>query len=475
MPQSQPIIVWFRQDLRLSDHAALWHACQMGRPIIPLYILDDVNPGQWKMGGASRWWLHHSLAALDQSLQKVGSQLFILQGDSLTLFPQLIKKYGVHAIYWNRCYEPFFLKLDQQLTELLPSCQSFNCSLLFEPDEVLNQQHQFFKVFGAFWKKCLKISATIPQPLAPPKKFTTAKIAAETLSSLHLLPTHPNWAQGWDKIWHVGEQAAQQKLKSFVEGNLNQYEKVRNFPAHLSSSSLSAALHFGEISPRQIFHAVQGHPNEAKFLSELAWRDFTHYQLYHYPVLDSQPWNQKFANFPWRKDSVALKKWQQGQTGFPIVDAGMRQLWQTGFMHNRVRMITSSFLVKHLLISWKEGQEWFWDTLIDADLANNAANWQWIAGCGFNPSPFFRIFNPLIQAKKFDPEGIYIKRWVPELAHLPKSQIHNPHAFKLTNLDYPAPIIEAEEGRERALTTSRKFRRGELEEEPVEKEEETVD
>ncbi len=456
----QPIILWFRQDLRLEDNPALVAACQSGRPIVPLYILDETNPGKWGLGGASRWWLHHSLCSLNTALYQRGSQLFLLRGDPLEILPKLVQKYDAAAVYWNRCYEPYAIKRDRKLKSILPFSESFKGSLLFEPWEVLNRDGEFFKVFTPFWRRALEIAAIAP-PLERPEQIPTHKVESEPLESWKLLPRHPDWAAAFGSHWHVGESAALSKLKQFLDRGLERYAELRDAPGIDATSSLSPHLHFGEISPRQIFHAVKSLPSSTKFLSELGWREFAHYQLYHFPQLPERPWRAEFADFPWEKNTNFLKKWQQGETGYPIVDAGMRQLWTIGWMHNRVRMITASFLIKDLMIRWQEGEAWFWDTLVDADLASNAASWQWVAGSGFDAAPFFRIFNPVLQGEKFDPEGLYVKQWVPELTDLPKEFIHKPwRTTKNFNPLYPSPIVDHQMARLQALAGFKKIKAG---------------
>lgn len=455
-----PIIVLFRQDLRLKDNPALTYACQTGLPVIPLYILDDENPGKWKIGEASRWWLYHSLTSLNQSLQERGSRLFLYKGETLKIISRLIQKYQATAIFWNRCYEPYAIQLEQKLKELLPLSQSFNGSLLFEPWEISNQQKQPFKVFTAFWNRSMEVES-IDSPLGVPHQILTRQIDSESFESWNLLPKRFEESQGFCKSWIVGEKEAHAKLKRFIARSLETYDHDRDIPSLPATSSLSPHLHFGEISPRQVFSTVKSVPKSGKFLSELGWREFSYYQLYHFPQLPEQPWRSEFSKFPWENNPSFLKKWQRGETGYPIVDAGMRQLWKTGWMHNRVRMICASFLVKDLLVPWQTGADWFWDTLVDADLANNSASWQWVAGCGFDAAPFFRIFNPILQSKKFDPDGAYIKHWVPELIEVPKTFIHMPWTIKQDlKLSYPSPIVDHDLCRKRALEAFKTIKRG---------------
>jgi len=427
------IIVLFRQDLRLKDNPALYHACQTGKPITPLYILDDETPGKWKMGGASRAWVHESLKSLKKSLQAKGSDLFIRIGKTDDVLKELLNPGD--KLFWNRGFEPYARELEKKF----PESETFNGSLLFDPQEILNQERKPFKVFTPFWKRCLEI-ADIEKPLPEPEKIHTHKIASDSWDF------HPAWSHKILKHWEIGEEAASKKVIT------DNYEHDRDIPGIQGTSTLSPHLHFGEISPREIFYKIKNQ----KFLSEIGWREFCYYQLYHFPKLPDTPWRSEFTKFPWEMNENLLKKWQQGETGYPIVDAGMRQLWETGWMHNRVRMIVASFLVKDLLIPWQTGARWFWDTLVDADLANNSANWQWVAGCGFDAAPFFRIFNPTLQGKKFDPDGIYVKRWVKELQDVPAKLIHTPWLdSELTR--YPKPIIDHDTCRKRALALFRQI------------------
>lgn len=449
---NSPVIVLFRQDLRLNDNPALTYACQTGLPIIPLFILDDETPGQWKMGGASRWWLHHSLQALGKDLNALGSELFIRRGETLGVLKSLIQQHKACAIYWNRNYEPHAIGLEKRISELLPHSRNFKASLLFEPWEIFNKQNQTFKVFTPFWKRCLELESTIDLPLPVPSSIPTYNIHSEPLETLKLLPSPHDWAAGMRKTWKIGEKAARGKLEHFIDHSLGSYHVDRDVPSVDGTSLLSPHLHFGEISPRQIYHATKLLADRHKFVAELGWREFSYYELFHFPDLPEQSWRPEFSRFPWEENPDLLKKWQRGQTGYPIVDAGMRQLWKTGWMHNRVRMIVASFLVKDLFIPWQEGAKWFWDTLVDADLASNSASWQWVAGCGFDAAPFFRIFNPTLQGEKFDPEGVYIKRWVPELAHVPKACIHTPWKMGQDfTFSYVKPIVDHEKARKKAL------------------------
>lgn len=455
-----PIIVLFNQDLRVTDNPALTYACKTGQPIIPLYILDDHTPGKWKLGGASRWWLHHSLLSLRHSLQHKGSDLFLLKGETIEVLTKLTQMYQVAALFMNRSYEPYALKLQQKIEKLLPQSQSFSGSLLFEPWEILNKQHQPFKVFTPFWNKCKEVMS-VDKPLPSPHRIHTNSIESEPIDSLQLLPHHPDWSGGLIKHWSVGEKAAHARLKQFISKSLDNYDHDRDIPSLDSTSALSPHLHFGEISPRQIYDAIKDIPKSQKFLSQLGWREFSYYQLYQFSKLPEEPWRAEFTKFPWEYNPALLEKWQRGQTGYPIVDAGMRQLWETGWMHNRVRMITASFLIKDLFIPWQEGAKWFWDTLVDADLANNSASWQWVAGCGFDAAPFFRIFNPVLQSEKFDPEGLYIKRWVPELSKVPKAFIHMPWEAKADlKIHYPHPIVNHDQARKKALEAFKQLKNG---------------
>jgi deoxyribodipyrimidine photo-lyase len=466
-------IVWFRQDLRIHDNPALEYAASRGA-IIPIYILDDVTPGRWKMGGASRWWLHHSLHSLSNSLRAKGHQLHVFVGDPQRILNDLHQQINVDSIVWNRCYEPFSIERDKVIKESLTSAgvevKSFNASLLFEPWTIKNQQGNFFKVFTPFWKHCLQKTV---EPISRSENsldlaipFAEALETSVQLEDLRLLPTYPNWAKGFE--WSVGESNALQKLNEFFETAIIPYKEQRDYMDKSATSLLSPHLHFGEISPRFIFHRCQellaiGQGDLTgvhHFLSELGWREFSYHLLYHFPELPSEPFRAEFNQFEWGNDQDGLKKWQQGKTGFPIIDAAMQELWQTGYMHNRARMIVASFLTKNLLIHWRHGANWFWDTLLDADLASNSASWQWVAGCGVDAAPYFRIFNPVTQGEKFDPDGTYVKKWIPVLQQLDAKYIHQPWSAPLSVLreagvrlshNYPEPMIDLKVTRNRAL------------------------
>ena len=470
-----PVILWFRQDLRLSDNPALAAAAKSGRPVVPLYILDEETPGDWAPGGAARWWLHHSLEALGESLAARGAPLVLMRGRAEDILPRLAKRLGAGAVYWNRCYEPHAVARDTALKAALKSdgleAESFNASLLFEPWAVATKADKPFSVFTPFWKACLAHEAP-PRPLAAPRALKPLAKAprGERLSAWRLLPRKPDWAQGFAAHWTPGEAGAKARLTSFLGAALADYAEARDRPGGETTSRLSPHLHWGEIGPRQVWQAMEmqglsdgrtrAGKTAAKFLSELGWREFSYHLLFHFPGLPEANFRAAFDAFPWRRDAKALRAWQAGRTGYPIVDAGMRELWSTGWMHNRVRMIVASFLTKHLLIDWREGAQWFWDTLVDADLASNSASWQWVAGCGADAAPYFRIFNPVLQGEKFDPAGAYVRRWVPELAGLPDAALHKPWtageavlraAGVALGRTYPKPMVEHAAARTRAL------------------------
>ncbi len=461
-----PALVWFRQDLRLADNPALSAAAASGRPVVALYVLDDDAPGQWALGGAGRWWLHHSLKALGAALADRGAPLMLRRGPAATIVPAVAAELGAGLVCWNRCYEPFAIARDTGIKTALTGAgvraESFNAALLAEPWTLKTKAGGPFRVFTPFWNT-LSAGFTPPELLPVPvfdQRIDAAR--GERLDDWELLPTTPDWAGGLRERWTPGEDGAQEALKHFLDRGLGRYKADRDRPAVPAVSCLSPYLHWGEISVRQVWRAAESSagPAAESFLRELAWREFSHHLLWQFPDLAEQPLDRRFAGFPWREDGAALKCWQRGMTGYPLVDAGMRQLWATGWMHNRVRMVAASFLVKHLLLPWTLGEAWFWDTLVDADLANNAAGWQWVAGCGADAAPYFRIFNPVLQGEKFDPDGHYVRRWVPELSRLPHAWLHKPWQAPAGILaaagvrlgeTYPHPIVDHAEARIRAL------------------------
>jgi deoxyribodipyrimidine photo-lyase len=465
---SSPIIVWFRQDLRLTDNPALRAAAESGRPLVPVYIRDDAAAGAWAPGGASRWWLHGSLTALAKELGDRGATLILRSGPAAKALAKLVEETGAGAVTWNRCYEPTAIERDTHIKTALQkkgiAATSHNAALLFEPWTIKTKAGEPYGVFTPFWRACLAQDEP-PKPLPAPRTLDGfgGKLASDELESWALLPKKPDWAGGLRETWTPGEHGAAKRLTAFLNHALGTYKSGRDRPGEVGTSRLSPHLHFGEIGPRQIWHrvrAMEPSRHADTFLTELGWREFSHHLLYHRPALPDDPLRPAFGKFPWRKDKAALKAWQRGRTGYPIVDAGMRELWQTGWMHNRVRMIVASFLIKDLLLPWQDGEAWFWDTLVDADLANNAASWQWVAGCGADAAPFFRIFNPVLQGEKFDPDGDYVRRYVPELAKLPADAIHKPweadedvlrKAGVALGNTYPAPIVDHGEARKRAL------------------------
>ena len=464
-----PFLLWFRDDLRLADHAALHAAAGTGAPVIPVFILDE-QAGLRPLGGAARWWLHGSLASLEDALKGCGSRLILKRGRAEEVLPALASETGARAVLWNRAYEPATQARDDKVESALHrngiATQSFAGNALVEPDAMRTRMGGPFKVFGAFWK-ALRARYRPAASLPPPNRLASAQRwpASDRPQDWALRPRDPDWARGFG-LWRPGEEGGIERLAGFIEHALPGYADNRNRPDLPGSSRLSPHLRFGEIAPAQAWRAVEdavarGAASDSDgeaFLRELGWREFCRHLLFHFPDLPSRPWRTEFERFPWRSDPAALRAWQRGRTGYPIVDAGMRELWATGWMHNRVRMIAASFLTKHLLIDWRAGEAWFWDTLIDADPANNAANWQWVAGCGADAAPFFRIFNPVLQGERFDPDGEYVKRWVPELERLPAPDIHRPWSYDrlrpagvILGKTYPEPIVDHAAARRRAL------------------------
>jgi deoxyribodipyrimidine photo-lyase len=448
-------ILWFRNELRLNDNPALMAALDGADGVLPVFVLDDAAPGVWKLGGASRWWLHHSLASLAKDLQARGSTLCLRRGDARKIIPELAAETGAREIHAGRSFEPWARALDRDVAAALKAAgvafKRHLTSLLFPPEEIKTKTGGIYGVYSPFSRACFEREP--PPALAVPETIPgTAKIASGVLDDWRLLPVKPDWASGFKYIWQPGEAGAKKRLDEFIPRALHSYKDERNLPGQDGTSGLSPHLHFGEISPGQVWRAAQGAgAGPETFLKEILWREFAAYLLWHHKDLPDKPLRENFERFPWTDGKTGLRAWQRGQTGIPIVDAGMRQLWQTGWMHNRVRMITASFLVKHLLIPWQDGEKWFWDCLVDADLASNAASWQWVAGCGADAAPYFRIFNPVLQGKKFDPDGAYVRRYVPELAEVPIEYIHEPWQAPLTAANYPKPIVSLSEGRDRAL------------------------
>ncbi len=466
-------LVWFRRDLRLADNPALYAASRKHRIVFPVYIHAPEEEGTWPPGQASRWWLHESLKQLDQSLAKRGAKLILRQGPSAETLLQLCQETGADIVYWNRLPEPFLRRRDLALAATLKHAgikvSIHNGTLLFDPELIRSRNGAPFQRFTPFWRTCLSLGLAV-NTLPAPKEFppVSPEIASSSVDELQILPKTDRYL-GFAQVWQPGEEGALRQLEAFCATHLRDYAALRDRPDVPGTSRLSPHLHFGEISPRQVAASVlaASDGNGEAFLRELIWREFSHYLLYHFPELPEEPQKLRFATFPWKTDETALATWQRGMTGIPLVDAGMRQLRQTGWMHNRVRMVVASFLVKHLLIRWQEGERWFWDTLVDADLANNSQNWQWVASCGADAAPYFRIFNPVLQGRKFDPHGCYVRRWVPELARLSDKVIHAPWEAKSDELrragvklgkNYPRPIVDLKASHSRALRIFEKWR-----------------
>lgn len=454
MPQS-PVLLWLRQDLRLTDHpaltAALAAARDRGGGVIPVYIWAPEDEGEWAPGAASRWWLHQSLKKLGAALESRGSRLILRRGPAGEALERLIAETGASAMFWTRRYEPAAIARDREIKTRLRergiAAESANGSLLFEPHTLLNSSGQPFRVFTAFWRACNQRkpcagSGAAPERLPAPDAWPDSL----RLDEFSLEPTI-DWAGGFRESWQPSEDGALEHLRRFRRAALASYPADRDRPDRAGASRLSPHLHFGEISPGEVWRAIMArvreYPKQAEaYLRQLVWREFAYHLLYHFPQTASRPKRPEFDAFPWRMRKDWFDAWKRGRTGYPLVDAGMRELWRTGWMHNRVRMVAASFLVKHLMIPWQEGAKWFWDTLVDADLANNTLGWQWVAGCGADAAPYFRIFNPTLQAERFDPDGEYIRRWIPEWG----------------TPDYPRPIVEHNEARARALDAWSKIR-----------------
>jgi len=460
-------IVWFRQDLRLSDNSAVAAAANLGN-ILPVYILDDSAPDAFKMGSASKIWLHNSLDALNKSLH---GKLNVYIGNSTEIIQALIEQYNIKNVFLNACYEPWHVEQENSVQVMCHKqsihYEAFNSNYLWLPDQILKDDGTYYKVFTAYKNKSYKIP-----PRQTIKNVKTINAVSDlhnkiSISDLHLIPEDKKWYKKIIDSWSMGELEAQKKLNDFIKNKLSGYKTGRDYPSLSQTSLLSPHLHFGEISPAQVLESINrsGHEYASDidiehFLSELRWREYSCYLLYHFKALHKDNFNNKFDLFPWYNNSKYLQAWQTGNTGYPIVDAGMRQLLQTGYMHNRVRMIVASFLVKNLYIHWHAGRDWFWDYLVDADLANNSASWQWVAGCGVDAAPYFRIFNPITQGEKFDKNGDYTKKFVPELKNLPDKYLFKPwtapaNILKVAGVvlgeTYPSPIVDLAASRNKAL------------------------
>ncbi len=476
-------VVLFHNDLRLADNPALSAAVSEGRPLICLYVWNPKSSGFDMPGATSRWWLHHSLQSFSDQLKAAGNGLIIRRGQPCEVISSLLRDSPKTKIYWNHSYEPKYQEMERNLLTFLTSekieSHVFHGNTLSDPSEILTQSQLPYRVFTPFWKRLQVMLSPFPPPVIPRKlpPPPPRTLSFDPLDTLKLLPPI-DWAQGIRETWTPGENGAHKALKKFLQASAKVYDSDRDRPDLPHTSRMSPHLHYGEMSPRTLWYAIQRAKQKNRnlqhrksydaYLRQLAWREFSQYLLFHYPDTVHKPLSTDYQAFPWHHDADSLRAWQQGLTGFPIVDAGMRELWKTGWMHNRVRMITASFLTKDLLQPWQEGAQWFWDTLVDADLANNTMGWQWVAGCGADASPFFRIFNPITQGIKFDPDGRYVRKWVPELADLPSPWIHQPweapplllvEANVSLGETYPFPIIDHAEARDRALAAYRQFKK----------------
>ena len=473
---TQPTLFWFRRDLRLQDNPALRWAVSRDKPVYCIYIHSNCVDDEWSLGGASKWWLHHSLQALAISLKAVDSRLHLFTGDPEKKIEQIVKDTGATAIAWNRRYEPESINLDKKLkarfTSIGLEVHSAPGNLSHEPWQVQREGKYPYRVFTAYWRASLKHPSLPVTPTVKkiPQSTKSHKIKGEcTLDELDLLPVLP-WAAQFPDHWQPGEKGAAANLRSLLKNRISSYDTDRDIPASPGTSRLSPHLAFGEISPRQINAAVArkinnktlaADDNVETFLKEIGWREFAYHLLYNFPHTVDEPLDKRFSKFPWKKIKPdTLRDWQQGNTGIPLVDAGMRQLWQTGWMHNRVRMVVGSLLIKNIGYHWQEGARWFWDTLVDADLASNTMGWQWVAGSGADAAPYFRVFNPIRQGERFDPAGEYIRQWVPEISGLPDKHIHSPWTASPTELEqaaiilgvtYPHPLVDLKTTRVEAL------------------------
>lgn len=472
-PHSPPVLVWFRQDLRLCDNPALAAAIASGSPVNLVYVLEDASDDPWVLGGATRWWLHGSLKALASAIDALGGRLLLRRGPAERAIPALAQELGAVSVHWNRRYEPYGMAVDARIKTKLKAAgvraESHKAGLLFEPFELKTGGGGSFKVYTPFAKAARAKGVEGVLTDAPLRLPPSRLCPSDALDDWQLLPAKPDWAGGLRQAWRPGEDEAHKRLDAFLRRDLKGYAANRNRMDMDVTSRLSPRLHWGEISPLRVWRAAEAAlgsqpelAEDVKILTnELLWREFSHHLLFAYPALPEQNWKSAFAAFPWAGGAAAeAEAWRRGRTGYPIVDAAMRQLWSEGYVHNRARMIAASFLVKHLLVDWRVGQAWYWDTLVDADLANNAASWQWVAGSGADAAPFFRIFNPVTQGETYDPEGLYVRRWVPELAALPNAFIHKPWAAPQQaaqggdggwRAHYPPPIVDHAEARARAL------------------------
>ena len=474
MSDTKRILVWLRRDLRLQDNPALSEAAKHGE-VIPVFIWSPEEEGDRAPGEASQWYLHHSLKSLQAGFENLGAKLIIRCGNtSLSVLEELVKDCNADAVYWGRQYSPHQIARDTEIKSALMErgveVKSFNSSLLFEPWQIESKTGSPYKVFTPFWKECRRNEDLIEAIYSLPSRssFSTDSVKSTGIDDLGLLPRIP-WDKEFYNEWQPGEKGAWKFLETFLDTAVDEYSERRNNPDVRGTSRLSPALHFGEISPKQIFVTVMKRvaarggeetKGERVFLSEVGWREFNRNLVYHFPETVTENLKRQFDSFPWEDNPLAFDAWKKGQTGYPIVDAGMRELWATGWMHNRVRMIVASFLIKDLFIHWKEGERWFWDTLVDADTPNNVQGWQWTAGTGADASPYFRVFNPMLQGAKFDKNGDYIRKWVPEIKLLPNKFLNTPWEAPLLVLqeagielgvDYPSPIVKHSEMREKAL------------------------
>lgn len=471
MSDSHPVIMWFRHDLRMDDNPALHAAVSSGRPIVCLFNLDEDSAGLRPIGGASKWWLDKSLSALAGEIKVRGGQLTLRRGPAKKVIDDLVAECGAGSIVWNRRYDAAGREIDADIKQELRArglkAESYNGSLLNEPWHFKTGSGSYYKVFTPYWKTVWK-TYEVPSALGTPSSLDGPELPSEALDDWRLHPGQPDWSTGFDAQWIPGEAGAQARLDTFLNEAAAGYDAMRNRPDRDGTSRLSAHLRWGEISPGMVWRRVREamhtgavpETDAMSYLSEIVWREFSYVLLFHNPQLAEHNYNHDFRHMPWRHNGSDLKAWQRGRTGYPIVDAGMHQLWETGWMHNRVRMIAGSFLTKHLLLPWQEGEDWFWDTLVDADPASNSASWQWVAGSGADAAPYFRVFNPITQGEKFDPSGAYVRRWCPELKRLDDKYLHAPWKAPTGVLrdagielgkDYPFPVIDHMDGRQRAL------------------------